>query len=235
MSSDEAQQIYEQAHQFLREGATLLRDHEPEVEAGSAIDLDDQAVKPLSVSVFAGLRAQVVGKHYEALLSIQPRKIELPEMIATFTIVRAILESSSQLLYVLGPDDRNDRVWRELNLMKRDMRYADQVAEFYGQPPQLPFIEENAVLICGNLGMDIPTGRIKYGELVEEAARLRGQSDPKEMLTLWNMASGISHGQLSLMPAVSRLTMADALRAAVAHSSAALILYSGRCTAPPKP
>ncbi|WNV84916.1 hypothetical protein [Umezawaea sp. Da 62-37] len=105
---------------------------QPEPEPGSSLAGDDQATSPLHVShAVVGVLVSAVD-HFETVRLVVQEQHVLPAR-GGFTLLRAALENAAAAVWLLGPSDRQDRVFRQLRWEWANVNDGNNIFKLMGE------------------------------------------------------------------------------------------------------
>lgn len=169
---------------------------------GSELAVDDEITDPrrLSHQVLASVRAAADHFHAASLLISAGRTVHAN---AQFTLLRAALENAATAVFVLGPDDRQSRVFRSLRVTWGDVVDQHNLLDNVGQSMRKSRADFKAELqsVARRQGMPesevakIAARPLSYSTIVETAGiESFGKAGPVVLKT-WMLNSGSAHGK----------------------------------------
>lgn len=189
---------------LFRRFAPLLDRHDslPSVTPGSSLsgDLKAAPYNPVSDQI-AGLLATAVDHLHAVRVSVEDSGGKIMTM-ALFTLIRSAFESAGTGLWILSPARRDDRVLRSMQLTRDNRRQQRSVRTDLKQPdPGFGRMEAKLkaqlAARAGLFGKGLDD-KIPVTSRLEDIAGLF-----PEMIfppvTMWRLASGIAHGNSSMM------------------------------------
>ncbi|SDP03696.1 hypothetical protein SAMN04489867_1245 [Pedococcus dokdonensis] len=195
------------------------------VEPGSSIALDDDLTSPLQVGHQVQRLIHVASDHLTAirrLLGGEPAASQpsqgVVSVYADYTLVRGALEAAMLGHWILLPSDRIERVRRCLTLMSQDFFDEYKAAERLsmhelGGPQVLAEAKRRhdrgkAAIerVAAQAGIYGPIPRLR----IEQALSEVDAATARQLLLMWKIASGMTHGRLWAGLTMSTVTeMAD--------------------------
>jgi hypothetical protein len=169
----------------------------PEPAPGSELADDDQHLPgfPGSTLMRIGLDTAIEHMHALGVLFIDAG-VAHPHV--PLTLLRASLQDAAEAVWLLAPDQQDERLLRALRIWYRD--FGDR-AEYEKIRPQQPGrktgVDRQAdmVALAKTLRLNAGTvgGKLHATSIIAQAADLVGQRD--EALRLWSLSSGLAHGR----------------------------------------
>ncbi|GAA3651346.1 hypothetical protein GCM10022237_08940 [Nocardioides ginsengisoli] len=172
------------------------------VSAESPLAGDDAAADPFQVShtawhgiahavdnlqAFRRLTVSGEGDHFD--VSTHP--------FAAYPLLRAALENASVALWLLAPEDADERLTRRFRLVLQDAAHGDDVARLMGHEPTTyeRRVERVSGLIANRPSVDLAACKKRAGfrAIVPEAAEGTG-TDANTASVVWRLLSGLTHG-----------------------------------------
>ncbi|MHA6668978.1 hypothetical protein ACX3O0_08920 [Homoserinimonas sp. A447] len=172
---------------------------------GSELAEDDAVLAPLPASQLVETCLVAAA---DCLMAIELLLVEDDGIFlysfAQYPLLRAVIEASTQVLWLLGPDDRRLRVIRNLRARHAESRH-DEV--LYGAIPGVPARldelgkkradAERAARAAIADRLDIALKeyekvQLSYSEIVRDGARHTGD-DIGHTVTVWRLISGLAH------------------------------------------
>lgn len=231
------------------------------VMPGSPMSADDQALDwmQLSHAAWSSLSNAVDNLHTFRSVAISGSGTEFnvtTRPYGAYAPLRATVENAATALYLLGPANRNERLTRRLRLYIQDGRYVDGINDALGNKRPCAVDERLAkmatIIAARSLDQTIIASRIGYAEIVGRASECVDRT-PGQAKAMWQILSGLTHGQLWATLAVTdyetlstqitdralnnRVTSSVAKYAGFCATAcvwvgAAFDLYDRRCSAP---
>ncbi|WP_187234054.1 hypothetical protein [Actinomadura sp. HBU206391] len=114
-----------------------------------------------------------------------------------WTLLRAALENGSRAIWLLGPEDRSERVLRVLRLQADNVANSDAAAQKLPSGPTEPKAQRIArvkeIADRAGLSRGKAVAKVGYGEIVRYAGDfVANEADHVEFL--WRACSGAAHG-----------------------------------------
>ncbi|WP_206797021.1 hypothetical protein [Amycolatopsis sp. MtRt-6] len=170
---------------------------------GSELAVDDQATDPRRLSHLAltAVGAAVDHFHASSLLISTGRVVH---MNAQFTLLRAALENAATAVFMLGPDDSQERIFRALRIAWSDVVDQHNLLDNVNQPPRKSLAAHKTELqnLAKAQGMTkadvakIAARALSYSMIVKTAgAEAFGDKVGPLALTIWMVNSGSAHGK----------------------------------------
>jgi len=97
-----------------------------DIENGSTLFVDDLALDPVGASALSANAIRAAGQHFAALQSLLERAD--PPRLPAFALLRAALDAASSAIWLLEPDDRDERASRALRRHWADLGEAEQMS-----------------------------------------------------------------------------------------------------------
>lgn len=168
-----------------------------EVQAGSALDADDRAANPYQVSHAARQALIAAVDHQHAVVALI-RDAQTLHTWSPYTLLRGAIETAATAMWLLAPDNGQERLQRRLRLMAKDAAEGDEAAREAGLTPRRPMSERRRQLqdIARHNGLH-PTQSVKKPTstgIVREAEAASGSR--VHVLTAWRVGSGFAHGRV---------------------------------------
>lgn len=201
------------------------RDYMPPAQAGSRMASDDALTAPYQLSHAVAVPISGALDHLQALRALLV-DAEALYMAAPFTLMRSAIESASQALWLLVPDDQLVRVQRRLQMAVGDARERSRAVALLDQPRAEAALQGRLERFAGLAeAVGLPRGNV-LGRAPSLALIVRAASDvvavpdlPLEFL--WRLGSGYAHGRVwaLLMAGAQEHLPAQAADPEVAHLS----------------
>lgn len=124
---------------------------------------------------------------------------------APWSLCRSALESSSQALWLLGPESSAKRVERLLRLIHEDfeqaakMQRCSNAADGGNRTDAVPAdaaLRDLSLRSVGLAEVNKVNAELKLVDCVRDAAKTAGLVKPDQAELLWRLASGMAHGRL---------------------------------------
>lgn len=172
----------------------------PPVQTGSALAGDNAATAPLHLSHAAWFAWTLAVDQLDGVraLTEDARRIQ---PWAHHTLLRSALENAATALWLLAPDERDERVRRRLKLAGLDIHESARAQDLSGLTPAPPGRlpaerREEIKQLAAARGLDpnAVLGRFSYAKVLREAAPVTS-FDPDTLELLWMTGSGIAHGR----------------------------------------
>jgi hypothetical protein len=190
--------ILEDAEARMTRVSAVARDP---VEDGSALEGDDRKLKGWHLSTLAVSALNTAIEHVHAVkLLLVDAKAAPPH--ALLTLLRSALEDASLAVWLLAPDERQERLTRALRAWHRD--FGDRAGFEKHERVQLrskqwrsgTARQQQMIELATHLGLDAATvrKRLTATAVIDEATAAIGQRD--DGLRLWSLSSGQAHGRL---------------------------------------
>lgn len=125
--------------------------------------------------------------------------------LAMYTLIRSAYEASGTALWLLAPKARDERIWRSMQLTWDSRRQVRSVQTQLGEPEDAGFTRMEHRLEELRNGRDGLRGRaLKRSDITSVTARLNDIAScvpdlVMPPLVLWQMASGIAHGNTAMV------------------------------------
>jgi len=173
------------------------------VQPSSAFAGDDLASLTDAVSHQARALLTVAADNASTLSTVLVKANVLPTF-AGFTLLRNAIECAGVALWLMGPNSRDDRVLRALQLSRESLsdlrRFEATVADNKytglspGDPTLLRLVAERDKR-PGNVGKSLKTPTVSERLDAAEAFVKRRAADQNTILINWQRASGLTHGR----------------------------------------
>lgn len=231
--SEEAEQAAAQRlGHALDQMAAIIRRHTklitPQPQPRSELASDDALTDPLHTSHLVTYAQTVAIDNLKALraLLLQGDGLTLYQ-VAQYPLLRAAIESSAEVVWLLGPDDQRERVRRLLVARTAEFTYDRRMVAEAGarrdgdsaatSKTRARLRQDAARSHKTNLGHLRQVGArvgltetefigtdLPWQDIIEDASQVALQPVPEVGITLWRVASGFSHpsSSRSLMMAV---------------------------------
>jgi hypothetical protein len=123
---------------------------------------------------------------------------------AQYPLLRSALEASSQALWLLGPEDRRERIVRNLRVRATEIKQDALVfAQTFAESPANLLVQKRAAKtqksemtqIAESLGIkraEYEKKQLSYAEIVREGSQTTGSDGTREE-TVWRLISGFTH------------------------------------------
>lgn len=198
---------------FLQLGFARLTALEQQIESlevreGSSLDGDREATR------YNPIPDQLVGLLVAATDHLRAVQVTVEDSggkilaMALFTLVRSAIEMSGTGLWILAPKSRDERVLRSLALTWDNRRQVRSVKTALGQDPaQDAGFNRMQARVEQLIDQRPGISGIRISKVESVSGRLGSISDlvphlVEPPLILWQMASGIAHGNTSMMQGV---------------------------------
>ena len=177
------------------------------VDPGSSLAGDDRHSDPYHVSHAVWHALVIAVDHlvclHDAVVACrdhEPPTVRL-HTYAPFTMLRASLENASTAVWLLAPNQRNERILRRLQLAAANVRHSDDTATLIGSP--LPRTREVRLDELRRIARArrIPeqdAAKLKYPGY-EHILRAAGEvvfNDGVLSVAMWKGCSGLAHGDI---------------------------------------
>lgn len=199
--SDEPDELVTTAKAILAAnlGAVLSTDRYARVRADST----QQAWAMLVRSVWSSIETvDLLSPHLVEGL-VGTTLLDQRQNLSAFVVARAVIESAAAVIWVEAGGDPEGWSQRIIRLERTSQRYADQFSSQGG---------ELAAAVSLPASFAVEAARpVQWGRVVQDAAEVLPDWEyPLSPLALWNLASGLAHGQTWAVNHAS--TPADAQR-----------------------
>ncbi|WP_210481099.1 hypothetical protein [Naasia sp. SYSU D00948] len=187
---------------------------------GSRLHQDDELTHPFQnshlVSLCLGMSIDAL-RTLRAVVTAEEGHLTLPQY-GHYPLIRQSLEASSQAIWLMAPEDRRERVLRNLTARASELLHDKALIETYTDisrarnkaersrmaSGQRAFSKQRRIkdkytrAIAGPLGIDRDeyTKRLHYGDIVEEAGTHIGLQGHLSR-GLWQLVSGLTHPSAS--------------------------------------
>jgi hypothetical protein len=172
---------------------------------GTVLAEDDRQSDPFQVSHAAATALTVAVDHLLALRRMtedcrvcQPSRMTF-QITAHWTLLRAAMEGASRAIWLLGPEDRSERVVRALRLQADNVTNSDAAAALLPSGPRRPKIERIArvkeIAVRAGVSAGDAVTTVRYREIVRYAGDLIAH-DAGRFELLWRACSGAAHGDI---------------------------------------
>jgi hypothetical protein len=174
--------------------------HEPPAER-SVMSRDDKETDPFQISHAAWHALSHAVDHLHCLRALL-KDAHLMHMYAPYSLVRAALENASAAVWLLHPDDCDERILRRLRFAALDIRNGEEARRLVDAPAG-PKTEADRIeqirALAQRRRVDqqavLKKRPVSYGEIVKVAASTRRPGETAYVI-IWKMCSGIAHGDL---------------------------------------
>jgi hypothetical protein len=170
-----------------------------EIQAGSRLASDDAATAPhqMTHAMTACLTHAV--DHLEALRLWLFKAQRVPAW-ATFSVARGAIENAATAVWLQTSDDQATRVRRRIKLHVRDIRDGTRFRDLVDAPPPRPAEQRLDELVelgkpFGIDSSDVLGRTVGYANIVEDAGVETPDLTDTGPLALWQICSGLAHGQ----------------------------------------
>ena len=170
----------------------------PPVQAGSRTATDDALTAPYQLSHAVAVSLSGALDHLQALRALLV-DAEALHMAAPFTLMRSAIESASQALWLLVPDDQLVRVQRRLQMAVGDARARSTALVLLDRPRAEAALQERLERFAQLAdAAGVPRGNVlgrapSISTMVRAASDVAALSDLSLEL-LWRLGSGYAHG-----------------------------------------
>ncbi|GAB3968893.1 hypothetical protein V1634_20305 [Plantactinospora veratri] len=166
------------------------------VAAESDLGRDDQIADPFQLSFAARHSLSYAVDHLHMLRSTL-RDAGVIHMYAPYSLVRGAMENGSAAVWMLAPDSQPKRLMRRLRLATLDIANGERVKDLIGVtgPRTLNERRDRVRQVARAAGLDPKEAlrHVSYSEIVT-AAGSHTSIGEKQARLVWNMCSGVAHG-----------------------------------------
>lgn len=189
--------------QVIDEWQNMVDHPAPEVEPGSDLAFDTARSGTYDVGHAAWSGIAVAIDHLHALRELIVKAGSL-HTYAPFSLIRSAMDNASLALWLIGPDDSDERVLRCLRVASENVRQSRDARAVLGprapQPPRPDDVRLQEITDIANaLGINSRGAAgarwAGYERIVEEAATLTRILDPGATAFLWRACSAFGHGR----------------------------------------
>ncbi len=147
----------------------------PEISDGSRMAADSAATQSLRLSLptacahYLDSSAELLGSLHQLMLP-RPKALQLLRF-SLYPLLRGVIESSGQTVWVLGPEEQRDRVLRLLQILRAELLYDGKTVDVQNRPLDDDPPEMRALLQANHRDA-APRRRMRWQWLLETAASL---------------------------------------------------------------
>ena len=133
-------------------------------------------------------------------------------LTAEYVMIRALIEAACTALWVLGPDDSDERITRSMRLRHNELAFAKKLTKVYNDHTDTDLVDEDATkaqmdFVNGQLAdlkvMARAAGRswssiaknVAPSEIVTDAGEYVSELGPAMAFWYWSTASSIAHAE----------------------------------------
>lgn len=131
---------------------------------------------------------------------------------AEFVIIRALIEAASTAVWVLGPDDSDDRITHALRLRHNEIAYSRRLAIKFAElagpghehalAAQEEFVDgqlQDLATMASKAGIDVSkaTKPVAPGTIASESGTYVNGLSPALTYWYWSTASSVAHGEIA--------------------------------------
>jgi hypothetical protein len=183
--------------------ALTERQHDPDfhVAPGSAMDRDDHLLRPYQLShvAWSGISHALDNLRAFRVLTVlgdAPNLHVQTYPFAAYPLLRAALENAAQVLWLVGPKSRDERLTHRIRLLLADGSSADKIAQLTGHGPgharRLRQEKLRDLIESRPLDHGCVNEAVRNVEVVQSAAKFVGLTCAQTELT-WRLLSGLTH------------------------------------------
>lgn len=171
------------------------------VQPGSELAEDDATLAPFHLSHAVTVASTHAFDHLDTLRLLLVEAKSVPPY-ASYTLLRAAIENAATALYLVAPQDRQERVRRRLLMVAQDAADSDTVTKLIDPAHDGKKLADRRAMVekigvaAGLTKGDVLGKGPSWRTIIRTAGEVSSLDADEVPLLLWHALSGVAHGQI---------------------------------------